>query len=1170
MRLRKIKLSGFKSFVDPTTLTVPGQLVGIVGPNGCGKSNIIDAVTWVMGESSAKHLRGDSLTDVIFNGSTNRQPVSQASVELLFDNSEKKITGEFASYNEISIKRKINREAISTYYLNGTRCRRRDITALFLGTGLGPRSYSIIEQGMISRLIEAKPEELRVFIEEAAGISKYRERRRETENRIRHAKENIARLNDIQEELEKQLSHLHRQAKAAERYKLLKVDERKYESELLALNWKELEEKSNKEQLLTRESETKVEKAIADLRQRESDIEKQRSGLSDANEHFNQRQTSFYQVGGDISKLEQTIKHTQERIEASKNDLQLAETQTVELEQQYRQDQERLKQLSEESVNLQPELLGSRSESDKAYEGLNLAEQAMQSWQTEWDTFNEQSANYIQRLQVNRTRSEYLEGAQEEQTYRFQSLTEEYESIDPSVIKQSLTEKKTAIEQANTEFEHTKTLMDKEQQALSQLTEQHQTMLDEQAKQREEKQRYAARLESLKALQESAYGEDDPTIKTWLQDNQLDTAARLAQQLDIDNEWAAAFEVVLSDHLQAVCVNDLETAANNLSQFNSGSLELMQINSDTFTPQERQWPSLSEKITSPESVKSIVADIFIANNLSAALEIRPLLVAGQSVVSKDGIWLGRNWVRIIRAKGQDASLISREQEIQKLNQQLESLSQGLVSLENDLSNSKRELDIKSNNIDELRNNAQRQQTVVSELKGQLVASESQLDQLSSRSEKINEQLEELEHNRNREKDELQRLGAELVETETLTGAMDQQKSQLMLMRDQYRESLNTARTAWQTTHEQSHGIALQLEAITSQNASLEQAVKRNEMQLEHVRHRRQELSKLIGESTEPLVTMQTELDGKLSDKVNAEKTLTEARVAVQTIESEIRKLEEQRTQNEQVVLSRREELEKVRMTAQETRIRREAIEEQFESADQELKTVLEELPEQAVQKEWQEQLESITRKIQRLGAINLAAIDEHSQLSERKNYLDSQQADINEALETLETAIRKIDQETKSRFKETFDNLNTNLKETFPQIFGGGSAYLELTSQDLLETGITVMARPPGKRNTTIHLLSGGEKALTAVALVFSIFKLNPAPFCILDEVDAPLDDANTERFSELVKSMSDEVQFIVITHNKITMEIAQQLLGVTMHEPGVSRLVSVDVDAAVEMAASA
>ena len=438
MRLRKIKLAGFKSFVDPTTLSIPGNLVGVVGPNGCGKSNIIDAVMWVMGESSAKHLRGDSLTDVIFNGSTARNPVGQAAVELLFDNSEGRAGGQYASYSEISIKRQINRDAVSTYYLNGTRCRRRDIQEIFLGTGLGPRSYAIIEQGTISRLIEAKPDELRTFIEEAAGISKYRERRRETENRIKHTKENISRLTDIRDELEKQLNHLQRQAKSAERYQGLKKEERQVQAELLALNWKNLKTHMKDEDELVTTQENIVEARLAEVRQVESDIEKNRDELVSANETFNNAQSGFYSVGGEISQLEQKIQHTKERITSIEQDIEQAQKEEADANQHLQQDKSSLETLVLTAGSLEPKLQGSRNESDKAYEFLNQAEQAMQGWQSEWDSFNEAAADYSRQEQIGETRLEHLQQDIEDSLQRRKALEQELSSIDENAMRRTI------------------------------------------------------------------------------------------------------------------------------------------------------------------------------------------------------------------------------------------------------------------------------------------------------------------------------------------------------------------------------------------------------------------------------------------------------------------------------------------------------------------------------------------------------------------------------------------------------------------------------------------------------------------------------------------------------------------------------------------------------------
>ncbi|MDX1518740.1 MAG: chromosome segregation protein SMC [Gammaproteobacteria bacterium] len=1170
MRLRHIKLSGFKSFVDPTTLNIPGNLTGIVGPNGCGKSNIIDAVTWVMGESSAKHLRGDSLTDVIFNGSNTRQPVGQASVELIFDNSEGKAGGQYASYNEISIKRQINRESISTYYLNGTRCRRRDITAIFLGTGLGPRSYSIIEQGMISRFIEARPEELRSFIEEAAGISKYRERRRETENRIRHTRENINRLTDIQEELAKQLGHLQRQARAAERYKVLKDEERKLTVETLALNWSALKKQSDRQGEVTRGHETRLEAGVAELRSIESSIEQKRQSLSEANDKFSEVQSLFYQIGGEISQMEQSLQHTREKIAATNMDLEQAKTQLREAEEQKQNDQKSLDELAGTLQQLEPKLKGSRSESDRAYELLNLAEQAMQSWQSEWDTFNDTFSEFNRSSQSNRTRLEILESSLEEDRERLQNLREEEDAFDDNELKQQVDVYTGKLEAAETSLREISDRFSKDQDDLRRMRDEFRELTDSADRKREELQKLNARYESLQALKAGASGTDNPSVREWLEANKLQEARPLAGELEMDPDWTGAIETVLADQLQSILVDNVDDYINRLEKLDGGRLGLLNREShESYTGRGKGM--LADRITSPASLKSLVAGIYTAESLKEALKIRGQLQANESVITRDGLWIGKDWVRIARTEDRE-SVIGRENEILRLEKEIGKLRESFEQLQAAVNTSNDKISNLEESLHGMHEEIQSRQQAVTEARAALLDAEGRVSQAESQQERIRDEIDELESTIDQHEQECRSLTQMIDQEQTTLQEYEQQKETLVRERDEFRQSLARARANWQESHEESHGVALQLESLSSRRASLEQAIRRSEIQIDHIRKRQADLERSLGELNEPVAGLEARLEARLQDKIQSEKRLAEQRASVQEIDSGLRELEQQRLQSEQKIQELRDEVEKARMAGQETRVRLRTIEEQLQESDHDLQAVLEQLDKDATIENWQEKLESVNRKIQRLGPINLAAIDEHSQLSERKEYLDSQQDDLGKALETLENAIKKIDKETKTRFKETFDDLNTNLQETFPVLFGGGNAYLELTSEDLLETGVTVMARPPGKRNTTIHLLSGGEKALTAVALVFSIFKLNPAPFCILDEVDAPLDDTNVGRFSEMVASMADsgDVQFIVITHNKITMEIAHQLLGVTMNEPGVSRIVSVDVDAAVDMAESA
>lgn len=1170
MRLRNIKLAGFKSFVDPTTLHIPGNLVGVVGPNGCGKSNIIDAVMWVMGESSAKHLRGDSLTDVIFNGSSARNPVGQATVELLFDNSEGRAGGQYASYSEISIKRQINRDAISTYYLNGTRCRRRDIQEIFLGTGLGPRSYAIIEQGTISRLIEAKPEELRTFIEEAAGVSKYRERRRETENRIKHTKENISRLTDIRDELEKQLNHLQRQAKAAERYQGLKKEERQLQAELLALNWKHLKAHMKDEEELVVTQENLVEAGLAGLRQVESDIEKYRDELVTANEGFNTTQSNLYGVGGEISRLEQKIQHTKERISSIEEDIKQAQREEADANQHIQQDKNKLQALVATAGTLEPKLQGSRNESNKAYEFLNDAEQAMQGWQAEWDTFNEASADYSRQEQVGETRLEHLQQDIGESLQGRKALEQELEAIDEDAICKATDEHTASVKTAEEKQAESTRQLEAKRETLLSLRNEAQALNEKANEHRRAQQKLEGRLSSLEALQQSSFGKDQEKVSSWLESTGLTDKPRLAQQLEVETDWVRAVEVVLQDDLQDIIVDNHDQYTTELAALSEGNLGIISAAADATSAAQTEFVRLADKIKASFSLAGLLDGIYVAESLEAAQEIRKQLKANESVITADGIWLGRGWSRVCRGMDEQNRTLTREQEIQELKARHTRAELQLEELEATIESSRDSHDQVEQALNDLQSSLRQNQEELSGFRASLAASRVQQEQVEARKTKINEELVALDEQTKDDEFEIETINNNLQSVSGNRKGMEDQREALINLKEQHRSSLESARQRWQSTHEESHGIALQLESISSQRASIEQGMKRNQMQLEHTQKRCEDLRHSLNEHEKPVQGYQDELELKLKDKVSAEKLLADARTLVQTIETNLRESEESRSVRDQKQQELRELLEKARLATQESHIRLQTVEEQLESNGHEVTSILEQLAEDASVDVWKERLEGLARKIQRLGPINLAAIDEYSQLSERKTYLDSQDEDLTKALNTLDNAIHKIDKETRTRFKETFDKLNTNLKERFPQLFGGGHAYLELIGEDLLQTGVTIMARPPGKRNSTIHLLSGGEKALTAVALVFSIFELNPAPFCILDEVDAPLDDANVGRYSEMVAKMSSDVQFIFITHNKITMEIANQLLGVTMHEPGVSRLVSVDVDEAVEIAAIA
>ncbi len=1171
MRISKIKISGFKSFVDPTTLDLPTNLTGIVGPNGCGKSNIIDALLWVLGESSAKHLRGDSMTDVIFTGSNTRKPVGQASVEIIFDNSDGSIGGQYASYAELAIKRVITREGVSQYWLNGSRCRRRDVTNIFLGTGIGSRSYSVIEQGMISRVIEAKPVELRNFLEEAAGISKYKERRRETENRIRHTRENISRLDDIRDELEKQINRLNRQAKAAERYKVLKLEERKQQAEVHALNWKRLKKQGDGQDIDVQERLNEVENATAGLRETEAKIEQQREDQHSASDAFNQVQATFYKAGAEISRLEQSIKHLQDRRETVERDLRSSSSSLSEAETHLTSDQETARQLDQQEAELTPqaEILDARE--SEANESLQLCERKMQAWQQDWDQFSQQKADVSRNKHVLQSRVEHLDSSISSIAQRVSALREEQAKISADAPQNDIEEIQAKLEGQTERHQQLQEEYENNQLKIRELRESihSESMGLDELRTRQQQQR--GRLSSLEALQQSALGQQQGDMLDWLRSNGLENATRLAQQLTVGEGWEHAVEIVLDRRLEAVCVDSVDSLSDKISGLTD--MYFCALDSSTHRDSELSgFPAetLASKVSSGHPVNSLLGGIFITETLEQALSLRGQLLAGQSIITRDGSWLGSNWLEVPGDQDGKAGVLSREKEIRQLVDETATLEQQIAELNQHIETKRQQIRTFDAQSDDLRKSISQVEEQRRQLSTQLASRKAHLEQITARGIKISEELSALEDkqssegmNRDAALEQMHLAEEQMQETEQMGLQMSDQRQELQ-------SRLQAIRDEWRNTRDQRHQTTLQLETLRTRRTSLLQAMQRNQSLVEQLQQRSQQLQLDYSETEEPIEKLRQELQISLQQRVSVETNLAAARNHLQTVDNSLRELENQRHQSEELIQTYRDRLEQARMAARECQVRLQGIEEQVAGTQFSLEELLTQLSEEANIQEWTEELEKIGARIHRLGPINLAAIDEFARESERKDYLDKQHTDLTEALNTLETAINKIDRETRTRFQETFDKVNTGVQELFPILFGGGHAYLELTDTDLLETGVTVMARPPGKRNSSIHLLSGGEKALTAVAFIFSLFKLNPAPFCLLDEVDAPLDDANVVRLCDMVKHMSESIQFVFITHNKITMEISRQLIGVTMHEPGVSRLVSVDMDEAMEMVKSA
>jgi chromosome segregation protein len=1166
MRLRQIKLAGFKSFVDPTTINLPSELIGIVGPNGCGKSNVIDAVRWVMGESSAKHLRGDSMADVIFNGSSARKPVSLASIELVFDNSDGKAGGQYANFAEISVKRQVSRDGTSQYFLNGTRCRRKDIQDIFLGTGLGPRSYAIIEQGMISRLIEAKPEELRVFLEEAAGISKYKERRRETENRIKHTRENIDRLDDLRGELDKQLAHLQRQARTAERYKELKAVERRQRAELLALKWQALNTDVEAKDREIGERQNLLEAAVADQRSVELDIEKTRDQHTEANDAFNEVQGRFYSVGADIARIEQSIQHGKELKQRQERDLAQTEHSWQEVSGHIERDREQLEDVARALAEMEPGLERLRKAETESTEKLQHAEEMMQQWQTAWDVFNKDSSQASQSATVERTQIESLERQVQQINNRVTRLDEEAKTLNPAALEEELDTLRAAEQAAAEEREKLQQQLDDLLQEISGLREQDKELSQTLHQKRSEQETGKGRLSSLEALQQSALGKSRDAVNDWLAAHSLESLPRLAETLDVDAGWERAAETVLGHHLEAVCVEEIADVEDALRELKDGSVTLLDSGSSgaASTPGN----ALADKVRGQSALTSLLAGVGTAANLDEALRARRQLSAGQSLITPDGIWVGPNWLRVNREQDEHAGVLAREQEIKDLRQDLAALDNAVTELTARQEALRERLKDGELRREELQSDVNRAHRSHADAKAKLNSRIEQQDRLRKRGEEVNAELAELNTELEQHDQDIRAARSRLNETMSSLQGFEADHEKLLAQRDELRNQLDQARQQAKADREATHDLALKVESRRSMRESTQRNLERMEQQLQQLGQRREELQQALEAGHSPAEGQEEELNELLDKRSKVEQELGEARRLLEDLDVKLRNLEQERVAKEKRVASLREELNQLKLNSQEMRVRRQTFQEQIDEMEFAIETLFEELDDDASVESWQQKVDDVTRKIERLGPINLAAIEEFQEQSERKEYLDAQHEDLIEALTTLENAIRKIDRETRTRFKETFEKVNIGLQKNFPKLFGGGHAYLELTGEELLDAGVTVMARPPGKRNSTIHLLSGGEKALTAVALVFSIFELNPAPFCMLDEVDAPLDDANVGRFCEMVKEMSERVQFVFITHNKTTMELSKQLMGVTMHEPGVSRLVAVDVDEAVQMAA--
>ena len=1166
MRLRQVKLAGFKSFVDPTVVRFPENRCAIVGPNGCGKSNVVDAVRWVLGESSARQLRAEALTDVIFNGAAGRKLAGLAMVELLFDNSDGRIGGAYASYTEIAVRREVSRDQRSTYFLNGAQCRRRDIADIFLGTGMGPRGYAIIEQGMISALVESRPDELRVHLEEAAGITKYKERRRETENRIRHTEENLARLQDIRDELAQQLDRLQRQAKAAERYRQLKAEEKQLRAELHAIRSRRLQGELEALAAALSSQQAVVEKRQAEQRRLEADIEGQRAQHREVADSLEKAEGHLYKLRLGVQRDEEAIHGHRSRLRELGAELDAAAKRSKETAHQLALDDAKIAQLEGAIAELAPAVQAAEASDAQATAELSQLEAHYRDWESSWEACSRRAAA-----------NEREAGAQ---AVRANHLAQMIERLQERLAQLGRDEAPVAVNGDDVDglaaeidgLERQRSKLNQELDAcLAQLGDAQEDLAAGEAgleQARNDVQGLRHEMAHLQAAQQVALGRSEGGLQAWLEEQGLSAAQRLGESLSVAPGWEHAVGMVLGDFVQSVKVEDLNRYADQVGALADGRVLLVEGTSEAEAA--GSLPSLASLVRRSEfKLGALLHGVFAAESEAVAWAERGQLQAGESIVTRNGLWLGQDWLRHLPKMDLQAGVIERTQELETLEGRVLEAERGLESLQQSVTDHRERIRALEAQRERLRLQVSEVDGRIGELKADHGVRRTRLEEAQARRVRLKREREEIVQQLRQETERLAEAQASLRSLEGAAAQDHRQRQALTAAKEGLAAELEQARLKARAEHDGYHVRRAEQQGLVSSLQATEAAKGRLLAQAADLATSRRRIEESQAASREPLPQLESSLKAGLRDKAAVEKELGELRRRRGELEAGVRQLEAAKQEAQQTLEGANGKLGAFRVEREGLRVQRRHLAEQVAEHGYELEAVLSELPEDAAEDDWAEKLASLDRRLQRLGAINLAAIDELAAQSERKTYLDAQHEDLTKALETLLQAIHKIDRETRTRFKETFDQVNIHLGELFPKVFGGGRAHLEMTGQDLLNTGVSLMARPPGKRNASVNQLSGGEKAMTAIALIFAIFQLNPSPVCFLDEVDAPLDDANVMRFAGLIEEMSKEVQFVVVTHNKLTMEMASHLMGVTMSEPGVSRIVSVDVEKAVAMAGS-
>ncbi|MDD0815178.1 chromosome segregation protein SMC [Curvibacter sp. HBC28] len=1172
MRLNSIKLSGFKSFAEPTNFLLPGQLVGVVGPNGCGKSNIMDAVRWVLGESKASELRGESMQDVIFNGTTTRKPASRSSVELVFDNADHRAGGQWNQYEEIAVKRVLTRDGTSSYFINNQPVRRKDVQDVFLGTGLGPRAYAIIGQGTISRIIESKPEELRLFLEEAAGVSKYKERRRETENRLSDTRENLTRVEDILRELNANLDKLEKQAEVARKYNALQGEVTLKQHQLWFLKRRESEGDQAKVKADADKALNDLESRVADLRHIEADLETIRQAHYAAGDQVNQAQGQLYEASTEVGKLEAEIRFVIEGRQRVQQRLVTLKEQMAQWGLRREDAEAQLETLAEADVDAEEraELLAAQVEEQamrlpELEDALRLSQQRA----------NEQRASVAQvqqQIQVLAAEQRSLDEQSRGLNQRRDKLSTDRSALaapDEARLNSLRSQLEEAQEVAEVADARLHELQDSVPQLDDDRRQRQQAVNAEGARQAE----LSARLDALKALQEKV--KTDGKLQPWLARHGLEGLAGLWSRLHIEAGWENALEAALRERLGALEVSRLEMVRGFLGH---SAADAPPARLAFFSPPSAPRPEASGGLprlvdllrVHDASLRALLADwlhgCLTAGSLEEALAQRASLEPGQVIYVAGGHAVSAHGVTFYAPDSEQSGLLARAQEIENLDKQLRAQALIAEDSRSALVRAEAAYAEASQRLVAARREATEAQGRRHELEVETLRLSQLAEQTRSRSEQILSDLAEVD------------LGLEDIQERRITAEarfeeLDMQLADTQERHAQLDERVIEAERKLAESREQQRSLERQAQEATFARRSLE--ARRGELS-RTIDTARQQGEALVDEEQRA----QAEL-GRLSDaaaqgglqdalerKMEREKNLAARRSEYDGLTAQLRATDERRLQVERELEPLRQRITEFQLKEQAARLGFEQYASLLADAGADLEAVAASIEQGQVRLTGlQSEIDRLNREIAALGAVNLAALDELTAARERKTFLDAQSADLVEAMTTLEDAIRKIDGETRELLSGTFNAVNEHFGRMFPELFGGGTAKLIITGDEILDSGVQVLAQPPGKKNQTIHLLSGGEKALTAIALVFAIFQLNPAPFCLLDEVDAPLDDANTERYAKLVSSMSQGTQFLFISHNKIAMEMAEQLIGVTMQEQGVSRIVAVDMESALSMA---